>query len=57
MWVSSRGVPGTASRGERAILWQGAKTFLHHLARFAAHVMIKIEVTLRVRLFAHRGVA
>jgi hypothetical protein len=31
-----------ASRGERAILWQCAKTFLHPIARFAAHLIIKI---------------
>jgi hypothetical protein len=29
---------------ERAIFWQGAKTFLHPLARFAAHVIIKIPL-------------
>jgi len=31
-----------ANRAERAILWQGAKTFLHPIACFAAHLIIKI---------------
>jgi len=34
--------PGTASRAERALFWQGAKPFLHPIARSAAHVMSKI---------------
>jgi hypothetical protein len=34
--------PGTASRAERAFFWQGAKPFLHPIARSAAHVMSKI---------------
>jgi len=34
--------PGTASRAERALFWQGTKPFLHPIARSAAHVMSKI---------------
>jgi hypothetical protein len=36
------GSKGAASRAERAILWQCTKTFLHPIARFAAHLIIKI---------------
>jgi hypothetical protein len=32
-----------ASRAERAIFWLCAKTFLHPIARFAAHLMVKIQ--------------
>jgi hypothetical protein len=42
MWASSRGAPGTPQDAERALFGQGAKAFLYLIARFAAHLIIKI---------------
>ena len=45
------------SRGERAILWQGSKTFLHPIARFAAHFIRYKKGLETVRLTVYRHIA